>query len=329
MKKITFCVLILTSFAFSAPMSAKQLFNVQTIEVKKVNEGNFKDFYGKTVVNEENVKEITLRYDAFIEELYVNKNFATIKKGEPLFKAYSSEVYTAQLELLGAIRIKNQGMIDSLVQKLRLLGVEEKLINKVLTDKQASEKITVNSPYSGFVTQKVVNAGSFISKGMKLYEISDYSSLWIMASVYEKDLAFVKNAKNADVFFDITNKTYKAKIDFIYPKVDPETKSVKVRLLVENKDLELFENAFAKVRFGTAKKEYLTLPKSAVLTKGNQTSVFVKGEFEGEFEPKVIEAKRLNNDTFEIISGLKEGDKVVNNALFMFDSDSQNNGTNR
>lgn len=329
MKKIATLLLVLTSFAFSAPMSAKQLFNVQTIEVKKVNEGNFKDFYGKTAVNEESVKEITLRYDAFIEELYVNKNFATIKKGEPLLRAYSPEVYTAQLELLGAQKIKNQGMIDSVVQKLKLLGVDEKLINKVLTDKQASEKITINSPYNGFITQKVVNAGSFVSKGMKLYEISDYSTLWIMASVYEKDLAFVKNAKNADVTFDITDKIYKAKIDFIYPKVDPETKSVKVRLIVENKDLELFVDAFSKIRFGTAKKEYLTIPKSAVLTKGNQTSVFVKGEFEGEFEPKVIEAKRLNNDTFEIISGLKEGDKVVNNALFMFDSDSQNNGTNR
>lgn len=329
MKKIATLALILTTFAFSAPISAKQLFNVQTISVQKVNEGNFKDFYGKTTVNEENVKEITLRYDAFIEELYVNKNYTTIKKGEPLLRAYSPEVYTAQLELLGAQRINNEGMIQSITQKLKLLGVDNALINKVLHDKKATENITVTSPFSGFVTQKMVNGGSFVGKGMKLYEISDYSTLWIMASVYEKDLEFVKSAKNADVFFDITTKPYKAKIDFIYPKVDPETKSVKVRLLVENKDLELYENAFAKIRFGTMKKEYLSLPKSAVLTKGNKNSVFVKGEFEGEYEPRMIEAKRLNNDTFEILSGLKEGDIVVNNALFMFDSDSQTNGANQ
>ena len=85
MKKITFCVLILTSFAFSAPMSAKQLFNVQTIEVKKVNEGNFKDFYGKTAVNEENIKELVLRYDVFIEELFVNKSYAMVKKGDQVY----------------------------------------------------------------------------------------------------------------------------------------------------------------------------------------------------------------------------------------------------
>lgn len=326
MKKIATLILILSTFAFSAPISAKQLFNVQTIEVKKVNEGNFRDFYGKTAVNEENVKEVTLRYDAFIEELLVNKNFTLIKKGEPLLRAYSPEIYTAGLELLGAQHIKNQGMIESITQKLKLFGVDNAFINKILHDKKANETITITSPYSGFVTQKMVNAGSFAAKGMKLYEISDYSTLWLIANVYEKDLEFVKNAKNADVFFDITPKPYKAKIDFIYPKVDAETKSVKVRLLVENKELELYENAFAKIRFGVAKREYLSLPKSAVLTKGNQNSVFIKGEFEGEFEPKIIEAKRLNNDTFEIISGLKEGDIVVNNALFMFDSDSQNNG---
>lgn len=319
-------LLFLASFAFSGPISAKQLFNVQTIDVKKISAGNFKDFYGQTAVNEENVKELTLRYDAFIEELFVNKSLTPVKKGDALFRAYSPEVYTAQLELLGAQRIKNQGMIESITQKLKLLGVENTLIKKVLSDNKAHETITVHSPYNGFVAQKLVNAGSFTPKGMKLYEITDYSTLWIMASVYEKDLEFVKNAKNADVFFDMTQKTYKATIDFIYPKVDTETKSVKVRLLVENKELELFENAFARIRFGTGKKEYLSLPKSAVVTKGKVHSVFAKGEFEGEFEQKVIEAKRLHNDSFEILSGLKEGDIVVNNALFMFDSDVQTNG---
>jgi len=143
--------------------------------------------------------------------------------------------------------------------------------------------------------------------------------------VYEKDLDFVKTAQTADIFFDMSAKTYHAKIDFIYPKVDPQTKSVDVRLVIENKDLEIYENAFAKARFGTAKREYLSLPKSAVMTKGAKTSVFVKGEFEGEYEPREVEAKRLNNDTFEIIKGLKEGDVVVSNALFMFDADAQNN----
>ena len=310
----------------SAPLSAKQAFNVKTVEVKKVLEGSAKEFYGYTKANEESVKEIALRYDAFIEALYVNKNFLHVKKGEPLAKLYSQEIYTAELELLNAGRIKSESMVQSITQKLKLLGVDEKTIAKIIADKSVPESITIVSPYNGIVTQKAVNQGAFAPKGMKLYEISDYTNLWLIVKVYEKDLEFVKSAQNADVFFDMSSKPYKAKIDFIYPKVDPQTKSVDVRLVIDNKELEIYENAFAKARFGTAKREYLALPKSAVMTKGAKTSVFVKGEFEGEYEPREIEAKRLNNDTFEILSGLKEGDVVVANALFMFDADAQNNG---
>ena len=309
-----------------AQLDAKQIFNVKTIEVKKVLEGSAKDFYGYTKANEESVKEVSLRYDAFIEQLYVNKNFLHVNKGEPLAKLYSQEIYTAELELINALRIKSDSMVQSITQKLKLLGVDEKTIQKIISEKNVPENIIIVSPYSGIVTQKSVNQGAFVPKGTKLYEISDYTNLWLIVKVYEKDLDFVKSTQSADIFFDMSSKPYHAKIDFIYPKVDPQTKSVDVRLVIENKDLEIYENAFAKVRFGTAKREYLALPKSAVMTKGAKMSVFVKGEFEGEYEPREIEAKRLNNDTFEIISGLKEGDIVVSNALFMFDADAQNNG---
>lgn len=319
---LIFCALLFVSGA-----EAKQLFNVKTIEVKKVLEGSVKEFYGYTKANEESVKEVALRYDAYIEQLYVNKSFSTVKKGEPLAKLYSQEVYTAELELINAQRIKSEAMTQSIVQKLKLMGVDERSIQKILNDKNVPETITIASPYNGTVTLKAVNQGGFIPKGTKLYEVSDYSTLWLIVKVYEKDLPFVKEAKSADIVFDMNpSKTYHAKIDFIYPKIDPQTKSVDVRLLIENKELELFENAFAKARFGTAKREYLALPKSAVMTKGAKTSVFVKGEFEGEYEQKEVEAKRLNNDTFEILKGLKEGDVVVANALFMMDADAQNNG---
>lgn len=325
MKQIYFLlasvILLLTS-----SLEAKQAFNVKTIEVKKVLEGSAKEFYGYTKANEESIKEISLRYDAFIEQLYVNKSFLHVKKGEPLAKLYSQEVYTAQLELLNAQRIKSESMMQSIVQKLKLLGVDEKVIAKIIAEKSVPESMTITSPFNGLVTQKAINQGSFVPKGMKLYEISDYSTLWLIVKVYEKDLSFVKSAQYADIFFDMNSKPYKAKIDFIYPKVDAQSKSVDVRLVIENKELEIYENAFAKARFGTAKREYLALPKSAVMTKGSKTTVFIKGEFEGEFEPRDIEAKRLNNDTFEILSGLKEGDVVVRDALFMFDADAQNNG---
>ena len=168
--------LILTALLLlGSQLDAKQMFNVKTIEVKKVFEGSAKEFYGYTKANEENVKEITLRYDAFIEHLYANKTFLHVKKGEPLAKLYSQEIYTAELELINALRIKSDSMVQSITQKLKLLGVDEKVIAKVLSDKSVSESITITSPYSGIITQKGINQGSFVAKGMKLYEMSDYS----------------------------------------------------------------------------------------------------------------------------------------------------------
>ena len=108
-------------FLFTSSLDAKQAFNVKTIEVKKVLEGSAKEFYGYTKPNEENVKEITLRYDAFIENLYANKTFLHVKKGEPLAKLYSQEIYTAQLELLNAQRIKSESMVQSNHSKAQTL----------------------------------------------------------------------------------------------------------------------------------------------------------------------------------------------------------------
>ncbi len=309
-----------------SPLDAKQLFNVKTVKVAMVNDSAYKDFYGYTKASDDGIKDVVLRYDAYVGDLYANKMQSFVKKGEPLFRAYSPEVYTAEQELIGALRINNKGMIDSVAQKLKLLGVEEGIIHKIMNDKTAPEQITTYAPFSGYITQKKINQGSFAPKGTKLYELSDLSSLWMMVSVYEKDVAFVKNTKNAELFFDITDKPYKAKVDYIYPNVDPKTKSVIVRLIIDNASLELPTDAFAKVRFSGMKKEYLSLPKSAVLTKGDKHYVFAKGEFEGEYEQKEIRAKRLSNDTFEIQDGLKAGDEVVANALFMFDSDAQING---
>lgn len=326
--RIILIITLLLGIGFSAeePLSVEQLFNVKTIKVKKVSNAHKKEFYGYTKVNESKVKDVTLRYDAFITELFTNQSFLKIKKGDVVAKVYSPEVYTAQQELLNALRIKNKGIIKSLKEKLLLLGVRQKTIDTVIRTKKTYENIYVDAKVSGTVTQKLVNEGAFVKKGMKLFEVTDYSSLWLIVSVYEKDLAFIKRAKGAEISFDLNSKKYQGKIDYIYPRIDTKSKTVNVRIVMDNKSGDVYENAFAKVRFLQEKREYLSLPASAVITKGKQHIIFAAGEYEGEYEPKVIEAKRLGDGTFEILSGLKENDTVVNNALFMLDSDAQING---
>lgn len=312
---------------FAEPLSVEQLFNVKTTKVERVEKAAYKEFYAQSVVDESKVKEVSLRYDAFIQELYANKTFMRINKGDYLAKVYSPEVYNAQQELLNALRLNNKRIQKALEEKLLLLGVEKRTIETIKRNKKAYEYIFVSSKHAGLLRQKSVNEGGFIPRGKRLFEITDYSSLWVVASVYEKELGFLKNASHAEIRFDMSDVVYKSKIERIYPKTDAKTKSVQVRFQVANNTLTLHENAFAKVRVYEKARSYLRLPVSAVITKGKKQLVFVAGEYEGEYEAKAIRAKRLNNKSFEILEGLKEGEQVVDNALFMFDSDAQINGS--
>ena len=326
--RILWILALIMGVGFSAdgPLRVEQLFNVKTTKVQKVSNALNQEFYGYTKVNEANVKDVTLRYDAFITELFTNQTFLPLMPGDVIAKVYSPEVFTAQQELLNALRINNKGIIESIKEKLLLLGVRQKTIDTVIRTKKAYEEIYVDSKVLGTVTQKFVNEGAFVKKGMKLLEVTDYSSLWLIVSVYEKDLPFIKRAKGAKISFDLDTQQYTGHVDFIYPRIDPKSKTLNVRIVMDNKDNTVYENAFAKVRFLQDTREYLSLPASAVITKGKQHIVFAVGQYEGEYEPKMIEAKRLNDGTFEITSGLKENDVVVSNALFMLDSDAQING---
>jgi len=322
MKNILLLLLLLKPLLFGM-----QAFNLQTVAVERVTQGASKTFFGTTTVPDGSVKEIVLRYDAFVEALHVSDTFTPISLGQPLARLYAPEVYTAQVELVHALCLGSASLIQSATQKLVLLGVPEQEIARVLHEKTPAKTFTLPSSFQGTITQKNINAGSFIPAGTPLYEVSDYATLWITLTVYERDIAFANHAKTAEVVFDMDpTRTYPATLERILPRIDPQTKSVQVRLSLPNPQGAIFENAFAKVRLSTPERSYLALPATAVLTKGQRHFVFKKGEFEGEYDPTPIQAKRLNNGTFEILSGLKEGEEVAANGLFMLDSDVQNFG---
>ena len=128
----------------------------------------------------------------------------------------------------------------------------------------------------------------------------------------------------AKIYIDGISKTIKSKVDYIYPYIDPKTKKVKVRFLIENKNMKLYPNMFAKVKIQNTKKVMLTLPNTAVLNKGSKFYVF-KPLSDKEFEPIEVEAKRISSSKYEILDGLEKGEDVINNALFLLDSDAVTN----
>lgn len=319
MKNIFLALFLVITF-----VDAKELFNIKTTTVKKESIDEKKSFYGYAQIDETLLQNVTLMFDGMVENINADKKYQFIKKGELLFNLNCSEIYSLQNELIDSE--DNKSIQDDLYKKLLHFGLSKSFLDSILSSKKAQESIPIYSPIDGYILKKEIYKGSCIKKGELLYQLVDLSRFWVMAKVYESDIDFVRNATKVKVVFD--NYQVDTKVDFIYPIVNLETKTIDVRLIIENPNLNLFINSFAKVEFYQNKKDILTLPKSAVVTKSNRYYVFTKSEFEGEYNLNEIKAYRLSNDKFEILSGLKEGDVVADSSLFLLDSDVQINGNN-
>jgi len=314
-------ILLISVLLDAKVVEVKQLFNKTTVKVKKEDFSVSKDFYGDTRIDEASIRDIVLRYDGFINHLYANREYQAIKKSQKLFNIYSKEIVNIQEELIVSKKI-NTTLTSALKTRLRRLDIDNSIISKI--SNRAIENINILSPIDGVVIKKNINSGSFVKKGKLLLQIANFSQLWVIAKVYQRDISFIKKGMSADIKID-GFKTIKSKVDFIYPTLNQKTKTIDIRLIIDNRDYKIYPNLFAKVRFKKASKSILTLPRSAVLTKANKHYIF-KPINDREFEPVEVVAIRLNSYKFEIKSGLKEGDEVIDRVMFMLDSEATTNG---
>lgn len=328
MKLKNYMGLFFLSFLFFTNASAKiieveQLFNRQITKVKEENLGKSKSFYGKTQINEASIVDIVTRFDGYITKLNANKNYMFVKKDQTLFSIYSDQILSIQKEIQISKSI-SRNLYKSSLEKLYALDINKKEINKIKRTKISLNGVNINSPINGIVLKKNINNSSAVKKGKLLLQLANIDELWFIAQIYQKDLAFIKNDMKALIHIDGLSSPIKSKVDYIYPVVNSKTKTVDVRFIIENKDLKIYPNMFAKVSIKTSNKILLTLPKTAVLTKGSNHYVF-KPISKKEFEPVKVEAKRISSNKYEILDGLEKGDEVINNALFLLDSDAITN----
>jgi len=304
-------------------IEVEQLFNRTTVKVKEQSIGETKSFYGKTKIDESKLTDIVTRFDGFVTSLEANKNFMFIKKNQPLFSIYSDEILAIQKEIQIAKNV-NRNLYRSTVEKLDRFDISKGEINKLKANKIKSKGITVYSPSNAIVLKKNINDKSFVKKGKLLLQLANIDKIWFIAKVYQKDLNFIKKDMSARVYIDGFGKSIPTKVDFIYPYLDEKTKTIDVRFVLDNKDLKIYPNMFASVKIKSSSKTMLTLPKTAVLTKGSNYYVF-KPVSKTEFEPVKVEVKRIASSKYEILDGLEAGDEVINNALFLLDSDAVTN----
>jgi Cu(I)/Ag(I) efflux system membrane fusion protein len=317
-------ICLLSSSTLNAEIiEARQLFNKKIVKVKKEEVSISKSFYGITKIDESSLVDIVSRFDGYITKLNANKKFMTIKKDEPLYSVYSDDILSIQNELQIA-KDFNNNIYQSTLLRLDNLAISKAEQQKIKNGKLNSNGIVVTSPVSGILLEKNINNSSAIKKGTPLLQLASLDKIWFITSVYQDDLSYVKKDMEAQINIDGLSKSINSTVDFIYPTFDEKTKTVDVRFILNNKEQELVPSMFGKINITIKKGMMLTLPKTAVLKKADNYYVF-KPISDREFEPVKINAKRISSNKYEIIGGLKVDDEVINNALFLLDSDAVTN----
>lgn len=264
---------------------------------------------------------IAPRFEGFIGSLAVNTTGQTVKKGDVLLTFYSPQMVQIENEYLVSRVDGAKG--DGSLAKLRTLAMPEDEIQRLQREKTVNNNIALRAPVNGTVLEKQAVDGMKFSPGDMLYRLVDLSDVWVIARIYEKDLAQISPGQSITATVSTyPNRTFEGKVAFIYPDIDTETRTAKVRLELPNSDGDLRIAMFANVKIDTPiEKNALSIPASAVLNSGEKQSVLVDlGE--GKFRAQPVKIGRHTEEYVQVIDGLKEGDRVVTSASFLIDAES-------
>ncbi len=329
MKKFLLFLLPIFVIAAEKP-SVEQLFNVKTVKVKRVTTAFEKSFYGLLKADESLVVDVVPRFGGYVVKLYADTTYTKVSKGQILAKVYSPEVYKAKEEYLNSLnyakRGSNSNMVESAKLKLELLGIGNEEISAVRNKRKSDPYTLIRSPVSGYIFEKNLVEGSAFKAKSPLFKIVGLNRIWIEAKVSEPDIPALRKAENFFIKTKAVPGSFEASKPLLYPQIDPESALATLRLEIKNPKSRLLPGMFATLYAKSDKKSVLMLPRTAVIRKMGSWYAFKMGEFEGEYEPVEVKVKPIDNRHYAIISGLGEGDEVVNNALFMIDSDAQING---
>ena len=291
---------------------------------------------GRVEPDERRIYAIAPRFEGYIERLHVNVTGQPVAKGQPLFEVYSPELVSAQREYAIAVQglqaVKEAGpeaqesmkqLAQSSLTRLRNWDLAPEQVAALVKTGETHRTITFRSPVSGVVTEKKALQGMRFMPGDALYQVTDLSSVWVVADVFEQDIGAVKPGAKASVKINAyPDRVFAGRITYVYPTLKAETRSVPVRIELANPGQLLKPAMFAQVELpigGTA--PVLTVPDSAVIDSGTRRIVLVQLE-EGRFEPREVELGARSGNYVEVLKGVREGESVVVAANFLIDAES-------
>jgi RND family efflux transporter MFP subunit len=280
---------------------------------------------GAVDYNETALADVTTKFRGWIEKLHVDSTGQQVRKGEPLFDIYSPDLYSAQNEYVLALNQGAAGMKASARMKLKLYDISDDQIAELERTRQPAKTLRVDAPIDGIVVEKMVVQGQMVDAGMKLYRLADLGIVWVQSQIYEEDLAFVKLGQEAEVSLSyLPDRKFRGRVTYIYPTVDEKTRTARVRMEFHNPGLFLKPGMFATVELHVdLEPSVLLVPDMAVLRSGEKNTVFVVLDG-GRFDPRtVVLGTRADNSSYQVLSGLQEGERVVTSGQFLLDSESQ------
>jgi len=326
-----YLILWMALLVFAQAATVEQLFSVETVEVKKVTTAKIQKNYGYVRVDESLRYSVAPRFSGFVETLYADTLYKYVHEGDVLASVYSPEVLSAKEEYLASLKYnkihKSIEMLESSREKLLLLNVSPKEIKSIEESMKVSKQTDISAPKSGYVFAKNISHLDAFKATQKLFEIVSLERVWVEMQLYQKELATLDALDSFKFKVIGIEDSFEAKKEILYPMLNTKETTLTLRLSVNNKKNLLKAGMYVTIESHAKAEEYLMLPSTAVLRKNGVFYAFVAGEYEGEYEQKEIEVKVLDAKRYSVIRGLKEGDVVVNNALFLMDSDAQINGT--
>jgi Cu(I)/Ag(I) efflux system membrane fusion protein len=283
--------------------------------------------FGRVDVDERELADVTLKYEAYIESLSVAETGRTVRRGEPLLTLYSPDLLAAEEEFLqtaGAATDEGAKPLQAAAaRRLRLWGLDDSDLQRLRARGKSNGRLTLRSPASGVVLEKDVVVGSRLMPGQVLYRIGNLGRIWVQAQFYENEAPFVSVGQPAAVLVAaVPGEKIEGRVSFVAPRVDEKTRTLQARIELSNPRLLLKPGMFADVRVERSLGKVLSVPSAALLMSGEHRYAFVKREG-GQLQPVEVMTGASAGDYVEVRSGLKEGDRVVVGPTFLLGSEAQ------
>ena len=292
---------------------------------------------GNVAIDETRLSYVQTRFSGYIDKVFADATYKYVRKGQPLFTIYSPELVTAEREYLvakqNAQNVSNStvpgvasgfaSLLDASADRLRQWNVPKREIARLESSGQVQQEIEIDSPASGYITERNALPNLTVQPDTRLYTIADLSTVWVFAQVFQNDLGRVRVGEPASLTVDsYPGRTIHGRVDFIYPDVEMATRTARVRLVFANPNLTLTPGMFVNVVLQVPLGEHLVIPVGGVLQTGTRQIAFVvRGD--GYLEPRDVQIGPQAGDQYIVLKGLKAGERIVASANFLIDSESQ------